>query len=53
MGWAFSPQMFMKRLEQKTPITNLYLAGHWSMPGGGVPAVALSGLRAARMILGE
>jgi phytoene desaturase len=51
MGWAFSPQMFMKRLEQKTPIPNLYLAGHWAMPGGGVPAVALSGLRAARMIL--
>jgi len=53
MGWAFSPQMFLRRLEQKTTIPNLYLAGHWSMPGGGVPAVALSGLRAARMILGE
>lgn len=53
MGWAFSPQMFLRRLDQKTPIPNLYLAGHWTMPGGGVPAVALSGLRAARMILGE
>ncbi len=53
MGWAFSPRMFLKRLEQKTPVPNLYLAGHWTMPGGGVPAVALSGLRAAHMILGE
>ena len=53
MGWAFSPEMFLRRLDQKTPIRNLYLAGHWTMPGGGVPAVALSGLRAARMILGE
>ena len=53
MGWAFSPDMFMKRLEQRTPITNLYLAGHWSTPGGGVPAVAISGLRAAQTILGE
>ncbi len=53
MGWAFSPQMFLKRLDQKTAIPNLHLAGHWTMPGGGVPAVALSGLRAARMILGE
>jgi prolycopene isomerase len=52
MGWAFTPEMFLKRLEQKTPIPNLYLAGHWTVPGGGVPAVALSGLRAARMILG-
>ena len=53
MGWAFTPQMFLKRLDQKTPIPNLYLAGHWTMPGGGVPAVALSGLKAARMILKE
>lgn len=53
MGWAFSPRMFLKRLEQKTPVPNLYLAGHWTMPGGGVPAVALSGLRAARLILSE
>jgi phytoene desaturase len=53
MGWAFTPQMFMRRLEQKTPVSNLYLAGHWTVPGGGVPAVALSGLRAARAILGD
>jgi prolycopene isomerase len=52
-GWAFTPEMFLKRLPQKTPIENLYLAGHWTMPGGGVPSVALSGLRAARTILGE
>jgi len=52
-GWAFSPEMFLKRLPQKTPIGNLYLAGHWAMPGGGVPSVSLSGLRAARIILGE
>lgn len=51
MGWAFSPRMFLNRLEQMTPIPNLYLAGHWVTPGGGVPAVAISGLRAARMIL--
>ncbi|MBE0480258.1 MAG: NAD(P)/FAD-dependent oxidoreductase [Dehalococcoidia bacterium] len=53
MGWAFTPGMFMKRPDQKTPIPNLYLAGHWTVPGGGVPAVALSGLRAARRILGS
>ena len=53
MGWAFTPGMFLNRLNQKPPIPNLYLAGHWTVPGGGVAAVALSGLRAARMILDE
>jgi len=53
MGWASSPRMFLNRLNQKTPIGSLYLAGHWTNPGGSVPAVALSGLRAARMILEE
>jgi phytoene dehydrogenase-like protein len=52
MGWAFSPGMFLRRLDQRTPVRNLYLAGHWATPGGGVPAVAISGLRAARIILG-
>ena len=53
MGWAFTPGMFRNRLDRKTPIRNLYLAGHWTVPGGGVPAVALSGLRTAGLILGE
>jgi len=53
MGWAFSPAMFRRRLDHRTPIRNLYLAGHWTNPGGGVPAVALSGLRAARAILAQ
>jgi prolycopene isomerase len=53
MGWAFSPRMFLNRPKRKTPIRNLYLAGHWTIPGGGVPAVALSGLRAANKILEE
>ena len=50
-GWAFSPTMFLKRVPQQTPIEDLYLVGHWTMPGGSVPGVALSGLRAARSIL--
>jgi len=53
MGWSCSPAMFYNRLDSKTPIENLYLAGHWTRPGAGVPGVALSGLRTARLILGE
>lgn len=51
-GWDNTPeQSMMKRLPQKTPIDNLYLAGAWTFPGGGQSAVLISGLYAARMIL--
>ncbi|MDD8027897.1 MAG: hypothetical protein PHI34_15465, partial [Acidobacteriota bacterium] len=33
-----------RRLANKTPIKNLYLAGAWTTPGGGYSAVISSGL---------
>jgi prolycopene isomerase len=52
-GWAQTPdQSGVSRLQPKTPIKNLYLAGHWTTPGGGVIAVALSGRNVAKMIIG-
>lgn len=51
-GWEYSiNQSMFKRLPQKTPINNLYLAGAWTFPGGGQSAVLLSGLETAKMIL--
>ena len=51
-GWDNTPeQSLMKRLPQKTPIDNLYLAGAWTFPGGGQSAVLTSGLSAAKIIL--
>ncbi|MDD5224016.1 MAG: NAD(P)/FAD-dependent oxidoreductase [bacterium] len=51
-GWEYSiNQSMFKRLPQKTPIDNLYLAGAWTFPGGGQSAVLLSGLETAKMIL--
>jgi prolycopene isomerase len=50
-GWEPSPQQ-MRRLDNETPIPGLYLAGHWTQPGGGVYAVVLSGVQAAARILG-
>jgi len=50
-GWAQTPNQSGKsRLQQVTPIKNLYLAGHWTTPGGGTIAVALSGQNVARLI---
>jgi len=51
-GWEQSPdQAGTRRLSPRTPIENLYLAGHWTHPGGGVASVAVSGRVAAEEIL--
>jgi prolycopene isomerase len=51
-GWDNTPeQSLLKRLPQKTPIENLYLAGAWTFPGGGQSAVISSGIMAADKIM--
>jgi phytoene dehydrogenase-like protein len=51
-GWAQTPeQSGIKRLNLKTPIPGLYLAGHWTMPGGGIAGVITSGRLCAEAIL--
>ncbi len=53
-GWANSvAQTGPRRLPYKTPISGLYLAGHWTQPGSGVWTVVLSGINAARYTLGQ
>src|SRR4030095_12985355 len=50
-GWAVIPeQSGMRRLPHETPIDNLYLTGHWTIPGPGVCAVVASGWRVANRI---
>jgi prolycopene isomerase len=51
-GWACEPEQDgLNRLGNRTPIENLYLAGHWTRPGAGVPLVARSGRLVAATIL--
>ena len=51
-GWAVIPeQSGMRRLAHETPIENLYLTGHWTIPGPGVCAVVASGWRVANRIV--
>lgn len=53
-GWAQTPgQSGIYRLRMKTPVPGLYLAGHWTMPGGGISGVMTSGRLCAGMILEE
>ncbi len=52
LGWSDSlEQNILTRLEQQTPIPNLWLAGAWTNPGGGQQYVLSSGLTAAQKIL--
>lgn len=51
-GWAASPkQIGRQRLAHRTPIRGLYLAGHWTQPGGGIYGVIASGLQTAQIVL--
>jgi len=54
-GWAaFLSQIDQDMMPQKTPIKNLFLAGHWvSLTSGeyGLPTAAYTGFKAAKIIL--
>jgi len=49
LGWQLTPGGKIR--SQKTPIKNLYQAGHWTFPGGGVSQVVTSGRNAAQLVL--
>jgi prolycopene isomerase len=52
-GFDVSPaQVGPGRPDHATPLSGLYLAGHWTRPGGGIAGVVTSGVQAARKILG-
>ncbi len=48
-GWFPAPGAKMH--SQKTPIKNLYQAGHWTFPGFSIFSVVLSGRNAAQLVL--
>jgi phytoene desaturase len=51
-GWAQTPrQAGIYRLNRISPIDGLYLAGHWTAPGGGVAAAMASGQITADLIV--
>jgi len=53
-GFDVTPaQLGPGRLDNRTPLPGLYLAGHWTRPGGGVTGVVRSGLRTARLALAD
>lgn len=52
-GWEMSPDQTANcRLQQETPIENLFLVGHWTVPGSGITSAAVSGWQLAKKLLG-
>jgi prolycopene isomerase len=50
-GFDVTPgQVGPGRLDNQTPLPGLYLAGHWTRPGGGVAGVVRSGVRTAGLV---
>lgn len=51
-GWLATPKTSMTFLIKKTlpRLDNFYMAGHWTMPGGGLPTAVISGRGAAQMM---
>lgn len=44
LGWHLTPKYnWLDMISNKTPVKNLFIAGHWTMPGGGVSTVMKSG----------
>lgn len=53
-GWEQTPdQSTTERLPHRTSTDGLYLAGHWTQPGGGVLSAMSSGVKTAELVAGE
>ncbi len=50
-GWLMTPEAFFERIPSRLKgLDRFYMAGQWVQPGGGIPAVLMSGRSAIRQI---
>ena len=53
LGWEMSPdQLGAGRPDVASPVRNLFFAGHWVKPGGGITPVIVSAQHAAQAVAG-
>jgi phytoene dehydrogenase-like protein len=53
-GWLPTPRILGRRIKYTLPgLKNFYMAGHWVIPGGGLPSAAISGREVAQIICAE
>ncbi len=50
-GWLPTPEVIVSAIPRSLPgLSHLFLAGHWVVPGGGIPACLLSGRHAVQLV---
>ena len=53
-GWLPTPRLLGRRISYTLPgLKNFYMAGHWVIPGGGLPSAAISGREVAQLLCAE
>ena len=52
-GWEQNMKQMTSRPQLGTPINGLFIAGHWTDPGGGVVSAVLSGYKLYQKIIQE
>ena len=53
-GWLPTPRILGRRIPYTLPgLKNFYMAGHWVIPGGGLPSAALSGRDVAQLVCAQ
>ena len=53
-GWLFTREAMRIQVPTTLPgLANFYMAGHWVMPGGGLPAAAMAGRRAVELMCND
>ncbi len=49
-GWLLTPDVGFKQLSPELPdVKNFYMAGHWIMPGGGLPSALITARNAVQI----
>jgi prolycopene isomerase len=52
VGYELTPEnAFLKRIQNRTPVKGLYLAGAWGNPGGGYGFSMIGGRNTFRMVM--
>ncbi len=53
-GWLPTPRVVGRRVRYTLPnLKNFYMAGHWVVPGGGLPSAGMSGREVAQIICAQ